>query len=85
MKELLAELFDRYHQDVYTYLYSLCHDVSCRGSDLRSLCGGGPVYCRLPWEIRHQNMDVFHRQASVVPASPQKETSDPNGEPPRPV
>jgi len=24
MKELLAELFDRYHQDVYTYLYSLC-------------------------------------------------------------
>ena len=28
MKELLAELFDRYHQDVYTYLYSLCHDVS---------------------------------------------------------
>ena len=27
-KELLAELFDRYHQDVYTYLYSLCHDVS---------------------------------------------------------
>ena len=21
MKELLAELFDRYHQDVYTYLY----------------------------------------------------------------
>ena len=22
MKELLAELFDRYHQDVYTYLYS---------------------------------------------------------------
>ena len=28
MKELLAELFDRYHQDVYTYLYRLCHDVS---------------------------------------------------------
>ena len=28
MKELLAELFDRYHQDVYAYLYSLCHDVS---------------------------------------------------------
>ena len=27
MKELLAELFDRYHQDVYTYLYSLCHDL----------------------------------------------------------
>lgn len=28
MKELLAELFDRCHQDVYAYLYSLCHDAS---------------------------------------------------------
>ena len=27
MKELLTELFDRYHQDVYAYLYSLCHDA----------------------------------------------------------
>ena len=35
MKELLAELFDRYHQDVYTYLYSLCHDVSL-AEDLRN-------------------------------------------------
>lgn len=28
MKELLAELFDRYYKDIYTYLYSLCHDAS---------------------------------------------------------
>ena len=27
MKELLTELFDRYHQDVYAYLYSLCYDA----------------------------------------------------------
>ncbi len=36
MKELLAELFDRYHQDVYTYLYSramsaLAEDLTLRG------------------------------------------------------
>lgn len=28
MKELLEELFSRYHIDVYTYLYSLCRDAS---------------------------------------------------------
>lgn len=27
MKELLTELFERYHRDVYAYLYSLCHDA----------------------------------------------------------
>lgn len=28
MKDLLAELFKRYHKDIYTYLYSLCRDAS---------------------------------------------------------
>lgn len=28
MKELLAEIFEAYYTDVYTYLYSLCHDAS---------------------------------------------------------
>ena len=28
MKQLLAELFETYHKDVYTYLFSLCHDAS---------------------------------------------------------
>ena len=28
MKQLLAELFENYYIDVYTYLYSLCHDAS---------------------------------------------------------
>ena len=28
MKELLAELFNHYYKDIYTYLYSLCRDVS---------------------------------------------------------
>ncbi|MBS7219066.1 MAG: RNA polymerase sigma factor [Oscillospiraceae bacterium] len=28
MKELLAELFKRYHHDIYAYLYSMCHDAS---------------------------------------------------------
>ena len=28
MKQLLAELFEHYYKDVYTYLYSLCHDAS---------------------------------------------------------
>lgn len=28
MKKLLVELFEHYYKDVYTYLYSLCHDVS---------------------------------------------------------
>lgn len=28
MKQLLAELFEKYFIDVYTYLYSLCHDAS---------------------------------------------------------
>lgn len=28
MKKLLAELFDLYYKDVYTYLYSLCRDAS---------------------------------------------------------
>ena len=28
MKHLLAELFEKYYIDVYTYLYSLCHDAS---------------------------------------------------------
>lgn len=28
MKKLLAELFEHYYKDVYTYLYSLCHDAS---------------------------------------------------------
>ena len=28
MKQLLAELFEKYYIDVYTYLYSLCHDAS---------------------------------------------------------
>ena len=28
MKELLAEIFSAYYTDVYTYLYSLCHDAS---------------------------------------------------------
>ena len=28
MKELLVELFDHYYKDIYTYLYSLCHDAS---------------------------------------------------------
>ena len=28
MRELLAELFEKYYIDVYTYLYSLCHDAS---------------------------------------------------------
>lgn len=27
MKQLLAELFEKYYIDVYTYLYSLCHDA----------------------------------------------------------
>lgn len=27
MKQLLAELFEKYYLDVYTYLYSLCHDA----------------------------------------------------------
>ena len=28
MKQLLAELFEKYYIDIYTYLYSLCHDAS---------------------------------------------------------
>ena len=28
MKQLLAELFENYYKDVYTYLFSLCHDAS---------------------------------------------------------
>lgn len=28
MKQLLDELFEAYHKDVYTYLFSLCHDAS---------------------------------------------------------
>lgn len=28
MNQLLAELFDTYYKDVYTYLYSLCRDAS---------------------------------------------------------
>ena len=28
MKQLLAELFEKYYIDVYTYLYSMCHDAS---------------------------------------------------------
>ena len=28
MKQLLAELFDTYYKDIYTYLYSLCRDPS---------------------------------------------------------
>ena len=28
MRELLAELFEKYYTDIYTYLYSLCHDAS---------------------------------------------------------
>ncbi len=28
MSGLLAELFEKYYIDVYTYLYSLCHDAS---------------------------------------------------------
>lgn len=28
MKQLLAELFDTYYKDIYTYLYSLCRDAS---------------------------------------------------------
>ena len=28
MKQLLTELFEKYYIDVYTYLYSLCHDAS---------------------------------------------------------
>lgn len=28
MKELLTEIFETYHMDVYTYLYSLCRDAS---------------------------------------------------------
>lgn len=28
MKQLLAELFETYYKDVYTYLFSLCHDAS---------------------------------------------------------
>lgn len=28
MKQLLEELFEKYYKDVYTYLYSLCHDAS---------------------------------------------------------
>lgn len=28
MKKLLVELFEHYYKDVYTYLYSLCHDAS---------------------------------------------------------
>ena len=28
MKQLLAELFEKYYTDVYTYLFSLCHDAS---------------------------------------------------------
>ena len=28
MKQLLAQLFEKYYIDVYTYLYSLCHDAS---------------------------------------------------------
>lgn len=28
MRELLEELFEKYYVDIYTYLYSLCHDAS---------------------------------------------------------
>ena len=28
MKKLLVELFESYYKDVYTYLYSFCHDAS---------------------------------------------------------
>ena len=28
MKKLLVELFESYYKDIYTYLYSLCHDAS---------------------------------------------------------
>ena len=28
MKQLLAELFETYYKDIYTYLFSLCHDAS---------------------------------------------------------
>ena len=28
MKQLLAELFENYYKDIYTYLFSLCHDAS---------------------------------------------------------
>lgn len=28
MKELLVELFAHYYKDIYTYLYSLCHNAS---------------------------------------------------------
>lgn len=35
MNELLAELFNHYYKDIYTYLYSLCRDVS-RSEDLTS-------------------------------------------------
>jgi len=28
MRELLAELFEKYYIDIYTYLYSLCQDAS---------------------------------------------------------
>ena len=28
MKQLLAELFENYYKDIYTYIFSLCHDAS---------------------------------------------------------
>ena len=52
MKQLLAELFEKYYIDVYTYLYSLCHDASL-SEDLASdvFFGGGKVHLNLPWTI----------------------------------
>ena len=28
MKQLLGELFENYYKDIYTYIFSLCHDAS---------------------------------------------------------
>lgn len=36
MKKLLVELFESYYKDIYTYLYSLCHDASL-SEDLNKL------------------------------------------------
>ena len=78
MKELLAELFDRYHQDVYAYLYSLCHDASL-AEDLmsevfvevvRSIAafrGGSDVKTWMLSIARHQWYQHLRRQKRQIP------------------
>lgn len=65
MKELLAELFDRYHQDVYTYLYSLCHDVSL-AEDLTSR-GRSDIKTWMFSIARHQWYQHLRRKKRQIP------------------